>query len=747
MAQLKTKLIIEGENKTQAALGKVQRDLKGISKVSGGVSAGFSRMQKLILGVASAFAVLKTAGSFLNVARSLENLRFQLAALTGSTEEAAKAMDILQEFAGTVPFALEDIQLAAPSLLSVAKNTEELNELLAITGDIAAASGLDFQTTAQQLQRVFSGGIAAADLFRDRAVKSMLGFQDGVQFSAQQSRDHILNGFRDGTIIIAGEAQKMAETFDGAISMIGDKFFTFQKIVMDEGPFEFLKATIQVFEKTVGENFGNVQDAASRIGQAITETARSALVGGARLVDALVPVFNIIKSGFDGLIRFTNGLPATIKALGLVGFFMLGTKGKLVVLAIGAVIDNVSAMFGKLMEVVIGASRKIAGGASALGFDTMAANLNKFADDIEGSLDGMKVKVDNFVDDFAGNVTLETMEALGLPGPTTIGKYETMVLKALTHIDKQIQANRDKLNNKTADELEKQAAKEAIIALQKKKKEIQLARSALQDQMKERVDILKLENEFLFEGTKQIEDAYTKRLMIVEKALEDGLISAEKAAELEVALNKKKLEDIENATKESLKKRRIEELKAQGRTEEQAKSQVEFENKSASEKAEFAISKGRETFEALGQMNRDAFRAYKAFAIAEAIVSTYKGAAKALGSYPPPFNFIAAAAVVAGGLAQVNAIRSQNYSGRAMGGPVGAGQDYIVGERGPEVFRAPPGGGMIDNGSQGGGGVVINFTVEAIDSNSFQDSLAENKQAIVSIVNEAVNDSGRRSIV
>ena len=82
-----------------------------------------------------------------------------------------------------------------------------------------------------------------------------------------------------------------------------------------------------------------------------------------------------------------------------------------------------------------------------------------------------------------------------------------------------------------------------------------------------------------------------------------------------------------------------------------------------------------------------------------------------------------------------------------MGGPVGAGQDYLVGERGPEIFRAPSGGGMIDNGSQGGGGVVINFNVEAIDSASFQDSLAENKSAIVSIVNEAVNDSGRRSII
>jgi hypothetical protein len=196
-----------------------------------------------------------------------------------------------------------------------------------------------------------------------------------------------------------------------------------------------------------------------------------------------------------------------------------------------------------------------------------------------------------------------------------------------------------------------------------------------------------------------------------------------------------------------LKKRRIEELRQAGKTEEQAKSIVEFENKSATDKAEFAISKGRETFEALGKMNRDAFRAYKAFAIAEAIVSTYKGAAKALGSYPPPFNFIAAAAVVAGGLAQVNAIRSQNFSGRKDGGPVGAGQSYIVGERQAEIFRAPPGGGFIDNGTSSmGKDVTVNFTVNAIDSNSFQETLNDQRDTIVGIVNEAVMDKGRPAI-
>jgi hypothetical protein len=98
-------------------------------------------------------------------------------------------------------------------------------------------------------------------------------------------------------------------------------------------------------------------------------------------------------------------------------------------------------------------------------------------------------------------------------------------------------------------------------------------------------------------------------------------------------------------------------------------------------------------------------------------------------------------------LAQVNAIRSQNFSGRKDGGPVGAGQSYIVGERQAEIFRAPPGGGFIDNGTSSmGKDVTVNFTVNAIDSNSFQETLNDQRDTIVGIVNEAVMDKGRPAI-
>lgn len=72
--------------------------------------------------------------------------------------------------------------------------------------------------------------------------------------------------------------------------------------------------------------------------------------------------------------------------------------------------------------------------------------------------------------------------------------------------------------------------------------------------------------------------------------------------------------------------------------------------------------------QAFGKTSKEIFMIGKAAAIAQAIINTYQGATKALAELPPPFNFAAAAAVVAAGMANVMTIRSQQFTGAAMGG-------------------------------------------------------------------------------
>lgn len=82
--------------------------------------------------------------------------------------------------------------------------------------------------------------------------------------------------------------------------------------------------------------------------------------------------------------------------------------------------------------------------------------------------------------------------------------------------------------------------------------------------------------------------------------------------------------------------------------------------------------------------------------------------------------------------------------GRAVGGPVTAGQPYIVGEQGPELFLPNTGGTVMSNGSlnsmgRGGGGgstTVIN-NISAIDAKSVAQLFAENRMTLLGTVESA----------
>jgi SLT domain-containing protein len=123
-------------------------------------------------------------------------------------------------------------------------------------------------------------------------------------------------------------------------------------------------------------------------------------------------------------------------------------------------------------------------------------------------------------------------------------------------------------------------------------------------------------------------------------------------------------------------------------------------------------------------------------------------ATKALATYPPPFSFIAAAAAVGMGLAQVAQIRAQSYSGKALGGPVMGGQPYLVGESGPEIFTPNTTGNITRNSDIGGGGPTnVNFTIVANDAQGFDDLLLQRRGMITQMISDAMLERGSRSMV
>ena len=145
---IKEEIHLVGVDKTKRAFGSVQKSLGRLENNTGRLAGSFSRLQGIILGAVAAVGAFKVGKDFLNTAIEVENLAIQLKFLTGSAEEGAAAFDTLVDFAAGVPFQLQEIANSAPNLLTVVEGTDELNQVLGITGDIAAATGLSFNQTA-----------------------------------------------------------------------------------------------------------------------------------------------------------------------------------------------------------------------------------------------------------------------------------------------------------------------------------------------------------------------------------------------------------------------------------------------------------------------------------------------------------------------------------------------------------------------------------------------------------------------
>jgi len=151
---------------------------------------------------------------------------------------------------------------------------------------------------------------------------------------------------------------------------------------------------------------------------------------------------------------------------------------------------------------------------------------------------------------------------------------------------------------------------------------------------------------------------------------------------------------------------------------------------------------GRATLGALTGNFKAAFALNKAFALKDAIVSTYLAVSKALASAPFPVNLGLGAMALANGMMQVQAIRSTSF--REKGGPMSSGNPYIVGERGPELIVPNQAANVIPNDQIGGGNFTIN--ISANDTAGFDQLLMKRRGTIMGLINQSLNERGRPAL-
>ena len=409
-------LNILAKDKTRQAFAGVRSGLANLK------SAVFS-VQSALVGIGGGLVVK----SILDVGSNVEQLRLRFAFLFKGVKEGDKAFKGLIDFASKVPFTLEEIQAGAGNLAVVTKNADELNEILKLTGNIASVTGLDFRTTAEQIQRSFSSGIGSADLFRERGVRALLGFQAGAVVTVEETKKRFRELFGEG-----GEFEKATEvlstTFAGTLSMLSDKLFKFRLETAQAGFFDFVKQGLVEVNKLIEDNSEVLASVGQSLSQGLITATKEIIIGAAVIIEALKPVFSFVVNSIGNLFDFLQTLPDTVRTFGIIGFLMLGGKGKLLVLAIGGFLDEIRFKLGQFLEQFAEFNQKILDTRKSLGLVSKEGfeKIKKQNEDILAIAERLKKPINDLknevqeTDDGLGSMTkelrkfLDTLEAKAL---------------------------------------------------------------------------------------------------------------------------------------------------------------------------------------------------------------------------------------------------------------------------------------------------------------------------------------------
>jgi hypothetical protein len=762
MATKKVNIDIIARDKSQQALNKVRGNLDGVKK------AVFN-VRNALAGLGAGLAVR----SLVKTGMEIESLQVRLKFLFGSAEEGAKAFDNMAKFASKVPFSLEQIQQGAGVLSVVSKDADELSDIMEITGNVAAVTGLDFRTASEQIQRSLSAGIASADLFREKGVRDLLGFKAGATVTAEETAEAFKRVFGKGGQF--GDATgELAKTFEGTISMIGDKFFTFKKTILEAGFFPELKRQFGDLDKFLSENTDTIEEFAIKIGEGLATAVR---VGASAII--------LLKDNFDLLVTATKlfisfkiatvfiGLSSAIFKANAAMLTFNATIKRNLFIAAGAIVisqfDKILEVLGKFDTDFKSFSAAIAQNNSLIktnqnALGTAKGALKSFLDMYPDAMKENHLMNDQYLEQIAVIKDLEERikalkednEALFKEGYPV---YEDRILRIAKGLDRQKKSTKD--TTESTNELIESTLEEikTIDILQKAREKLATNQNVF-NAIKERgMSELELVDKRMKDELALVKESQIQLQLIRDNAIAEGLMS-ERMANTIYADEMANLENIKNQILVDGKNARIDILNQEAKEtldtmqrnyDEQLAilrsgkfAELDLEKLSTEQKKDLAKTAGRDLLGQLAQNNKKAFQINKALNYAEAIMNTATGVTKFIREG----NLIMAAIVGGLGAIQIAKIANTQYQGRAGGGAVNKDQPYMVGEKGPEMF-VPSGSGKIvpNNQLASPQPVNVNFNINTVDARGFNELLVNSRGLIVNMINSAVNEKGRQAIV
>lgn len=706
-------------------------------------------------------AAKEVFSSLVESQRNFDKLNAGLITMTGSTENAAKAFGVLQQFAKDTPYGLNQAVEGFTKL--VALGLKPSQEALVSYGNTAAAMGKDLN---QMIEAVADASTGEFERLKEFGIKSSKQGND-IAFTFQGVTTTVKNNSEAiqeyllaiGNTQFAGAMEQRAKTLDGAISSLEDSFEAFKLSVAQSGFGDLVAEQVRNAETAINEMTGLIAS-----GQLSAEiTAWTGLFDNS---------FSFISDWLNDLTKDFNNTAKDISPFGSDVATDISDGIAALPPYVAAIMKEVYYEFDALVKKAGAVGVAVANALnpfSESGFsDTYAAESKEIERALAARIKIVHKERDDTIQSFKDQV--DASKKLRK-------EYDDRAKQQADLAD--LVKNKPGSPTAQPDPDAAKAAKKAADEAKRNREQAQdfldtLARQqqdelkAIDAQEQQKLDKLNKFRELRALSDKQYEDAKTQIMLEADTARQEELDKREKERKEKQQKGEDFMTQIMGQNAVELDLLEIQEKQkydiAQQYREQGLISEDQYQaslvaiagNYNKKRRTEYANMLGQTTDDlrtALGEGNK----MYKAFAIANAIMNTYQGAVAAFQSAAaiPIVGWIAApvaaAAAVAAGLANVAKIRSA----REQGGNLAAGQISTIAERGRAEVIMPAGASRVRTAAQmrqimgedskrsGNDSVVIvNNTTGRIDSATTERDDEGRLRVIISeTVSRALQDS------
>lgn len=264
MAKENLNIFLRAFNRTQPAFNMLARGLNGIRK-------RVLTVQTAIGGLAGAAGFGLFLRSTIETNRQFQSLEASLKTFTGSSQAAATAFGVLQEFAAQTPFSLQEVVGGFNRLISVGLNPS-ITALEAF-GNIASGTG---KTLGQFVEAAADAAVGEFERLKEFGIKARsegdkvtFTFK-GVETTVKKSADNIqefLIGI--GQTEFGGAIAEQSKTLNGAFSNLNDSVESFQKKIGEAGLNDALVKMAKQFSRNIGQADGLATSIGKTLGGAL----------------------------------------------------------------------------------------------------------------------------------------------------------------------------------------------------------------------------------------------------------------------------------------------------------------------------------------------------------------------------------------------------------------------------------------------------------------------------------------------